>query len=289
MTTTETKANYDAQVASEYDPSLYSPKASVEPIDGLGSINDGLIEQYHELGFLAIDNVFSHQQVEAARAGMSELISGSHPQFHGVQLESFAKSDGKEREPINTEQRELAVRKLMRFVDYNSALRAMAEHQPLLDVVKRLMAGREPKLFQDMALSKPPGGREKPWHQDNAYFQLDPAEPVVGVWIALDQATIANGCMHLIPGTHREGPVVHFHRRDWQICDTQVRHDQAAVPLSPGGLLIFNGLLHHGTPTNHTNQRRRALQYHYAPADVREVDEHTKDHHFGSAGKDVTC
>ena len=56
-----------------------------------------------------------------------------------------------------------------------------------------------------MALLKPPRGREKPWHQDHAYFNLPLDTPIVGVWIALDEATPENGCMHVIPGSHREG------------------------------------------------------------------------------------
>ena len=55
-----------------------------------------------------------------------------------------------------------------------------------MGVVRRII-GEEPMLFQDMALLKPPRvGREKPWHQDHAYFDLELRTRVVGVWIALD-------------------------------------------------------------------------------------------------------
>ena len=151
------------------------------------------------------------------------------------------------------------------------------------------MGNREPKMFQDMALIKPPGGREKPWHQDKAYFNVAVDEPVVGLWIALDEVNVANGCMHMIPGSHREGPIIHFKRRDWQICDTQVRGEQVAVPLQPGGVLIFDGLIHHGTPHNPTDQRRRALQYHYALQDAVWTDEASRLAVYGEEGKDVTC
>jgi len=157
------------------------------------------------------------------------------------------------------------VRKLMGFTKHEPRLDALASAAGLLGIVQRLLAGREPRMFQDMALLKPPRGREKPWHQDNAYFDIAADEPVVGVWIALDAATPANGCMHLVPGSHRAGPTVHFKRRDWQLCDTEVRGKAiVACPLRPGGLLLFNGLTWHGTPANDTDQRRRALQFHYA-------------------------
>ena len=104
-------------------------------------------------------------------------------------------------------------------------------------------------MSQDMALIKPPlVGSEKPWHQDQAYFNIPQGQTVVGVWIALDEAVPENGCMYIIPGSHTEGPVIHFKRRDWQICDTTVAMTAIAVPLKPGGALLFHCLLHHGTP-----------------------------------------
>ena len=114
---------------------------------------------------------------------------------------------------------------------------------------------------------------------------------MIGTWTALDEATIENGCMQFMPGQHKQGPQIHFQRRYWQICDTNILGQKSvAAPLKPGGMLFFSGLLPHGTPHNSSEKRRRALQFHYAPADVSTLpdnDERLK--HFGSEGKDVTC
>lgn len=276
----------DTFAPQPYEATLYQPRQTVDPLRGLDAVNDSLIEQYHQLGFLAVADVFSKAQVEQARAAISELIMGREPGFKGLQFEAAAQSRLAD---MTLAERELAVRKLMGFTAWDERLHALAAHPSLMRLVRRLMGDREPKLFQDMALIKPPGGREKPWHQDKAYFNISVDEPVVGLWIALDDATVENGCMHLIPGSHRDGPVVHFMRRDWQICDTQVRRDQVAVPLKPGGVLIFDGLIHHGTPHNLTDQRRRALQYHYAPSDAVWVNEDNRLAVYGEEGKNVTC
>jgi ectoine hydroxylase-related dioxygenase (phytanoyl-CoA dioxygenase family) len=124
-----------------------------------------------------------------------------------------------------------------------------------------------------MALMKPPlKGSEKPWHQDNAYFDWTPLEGILGVWIALDQATVENGCMQIIPGSQGEGPVPHFHVRDCQLDDRQVDVEHIeVVPLKPGGVLFFAGLIHHGTPANQSASRRRALQFHYAASHCRRM------------------
>src|SRR6266571_1646266 len=110
------------------------------------------------------------------------------------------------------------------------------------------------RMVQDMALLKPPfHGSEKPWHQDTAYFDWTPLGGILGTWIALDEATVENGCMQVIPGSHLDGPAPHFHVRDCQIADQRVQVERAvAIPLKPGGILFFSGLLHHGTPPNTT-------------------------------------
>jgi phytanoyl-CoA hydroxylase len=187
------------------------------------------------------------------------------------------------------DERQDAVRKLMWFMDVEPRLATLARHPRLLAVVGQLL-GATPVLFQDMALLKPPRGREKPWHQDHAYFNFPLGTPVVGVWIALDEATPENGCMRMMPGSHRDGPVIHFQRRDWQICDTEIGGQPVvAVPLRPGGCLLFDGLCRYGTPYNPTDQRRRAVQFHYAPAGAQRTADEERLAIFGSEGKDVEC
>ena len=110
------------------------------------------------------------------------------------------------------------------------------------------------------------------------------------MWIALDEATAENGCMHLLAGGHRDGPIAHFQRRDWQICNTDILGQTlTAVPLKPGGVLVFDSLLPHGTPANVTEQSRRAMQFHYAPAVAGKVTDQDRMAVFGTEGKDVTC
>jgi len=145
-------------------------------------------------------------------------------------------------------------------------------------------------LFQDMALLKPPQGREKPWHQDCAYFNMPLGTMITGVWIALDEATPDNGCLHIIPGSHREGPKHHFKRRDWQICDTdvEVKRD-VTVPLKPGGCLIWHGMTHHGSPTNLSGTRRRALQFHYKPLSTVDIPKEERLGIFGGEMAGAEC
>ncbi len=271
----------------EYAPELYHFDKVADSISGgFDAVTDKDVQYFHDHGYLSIHDAFNPEEVQAALAGMVYLMDGAHPDFRGIQFEP--KLGIKKSELVGDERRD-AIRKLMSYVDYDSRLKAMAEQAGLIDVLTRIM-GEPPQLFQDMALAKPPRiGSEKPWHQDCAYFNLPLGTTVVGVWIALDEATAENGCMHIIPDSHRE-PMVHFKRRDWQICDTHVpAHRDVMVPLKPGGCLLWHGLTHHGSPANLSAKRRRALQLHYKPVSTETLTTQERMAVFGSEGKDVEC
>lgn len=238
---------------------LYQTARTALPVDDLQAVGVEEIQRYHTDGFLAVRRGIENSAVHDAMAGLATLARHDSPA--DIQYERWAEERF---DQLSAEERLDATRKFMSFVEHEARLAAVAYDPTILAVVEALLGGT-PKLFQNMAMIKPPGGgREKPWHQDNAYFHLVPGTPIVGVWIALDEATLDNGCMRVIPGSHHEGPVRHAFLRDLQICDGDVPIDRGvAVPLPPGGLMLFDGLLQHGTPTNVTQTRRRALQFHY--------------------------
>lgn len=83
---------------------------------------------------------------------------------------------------------------------------------------------------------------------------------------------------------------MHFQLRDWQICDTDVESRGAlAVPLESGSCVFFYSLMQHGTAPNRTDQRRRAVQFHYCPASAKLISRETHMAVFGEDGKDVSC
>ena len=254
---------------------------------GFSSVRQTDIDYFHENGYLVIEDAFSSKEINNAIAGMIHLMDGKKPDFRAIQFESKL---AKLKDEMDEKDRRDAIRKIFNFVNHEPRLNALAEHPGLLQVLEQIMNDK-PVLFQDMALVKPPlHGTEKPWHQDCAYFNLAHGTTVVGVWIALDEATNENGCMHIIPGSHNEGPMIHFNRRDWQICDTDVPIARdTTVPLQPGGCLFWHGLLHHGSPVNHSTKRRRALQFHYKPANSDDISTQDRMQMFGSEGKDVDC
>ncbi|HEX3795046.1 MAG TPA: phytanoyl-CoA dioxygenase family protein [Acidimicrobiales bacterium] len=141
----------------------------------------------------------------------------------------------------------------------------------VVDLVAELIAP-DIDVFLSQFIFKTAGAWGQPWHQDSFYFPFEPARPVVGVWLAVTRATLENGCLHVLPGSHDEP--VHTHVPDrrpganhgyYEIID----HDHSeAVPvlMDPGDLLVFDSHLMHRSTDNESEGFRAAMVYHYAAA-----------------------
>lgn len=278
---------FDSLSIADYADDLYLPDREARPIEGLAAWSDAQDDQYREVGFVSVGGVFSEREVQDGLEALVKLAAG--PSLEGMELQFESAARGLV-ESVTPEDRLDYVRKFMWFVKYDERLMAMAYKPVLLQVVRRVL-GAEPEMFQEMALMKPPGiGREKPWHQDHAYFDLPQGTKVVGVWIAMDDADLENGAMVFLAGGHHDGPRPHFQRRDWQICDAQVpKGGKVVAPLPRGGALVFDGLVPHGTPNNLSGRRRRALQFHYVAKGTPRTTREERLAVFGGEGSDVSC
>jgi ectoine hydroxylase-related dioxygenase (phytanoyl-CoA dioxygenase family) len=152
-----------------------------------------------------------------------------------------------------------------------------ARSGPLTDVLVELI-GPDVDCFLSQFIFKNPGAWGQPWHQDSHYFRFDPPRPIVGVWLAVTPATLENGCLHVLPGSHREP--VHHHEPDRRPNANYayveiVDHDMSGstpVPMQPGDLLLFDSHLMHRSTDNGSTGMRAAMVYHYARAGT--VDRH---------------
>ena len=283
---------------------------------------DTLEEKYRRDGLLVFPKAFSKYEVNQLDTAITELTTGQNKEFasrvlelvHSGKIPDFTSGDkipwvqyeaGTDVSPTTLLQPNNArrVRKLMGFVGYDKAIDETVHNLHLEEIVARLLHCQvnELELFQDMALLKPAhNGREKPWHQDKAYFDIGLETPVVGCWIAIDEATCENGCMRMLRGGHVKGPKMHFVKRDYQICDDDVLLsfsnltdcDVVAVPLPAGGLVLFDGMLPHGTPTNTTSKARRALQFHWVKRGALRVGRDKqggRTQTFGGTAHGLTC
>ncbi len=155
---------------------------------------------------------------------------------------------------------------------------SFATSTPVVDLVADLI---EPDIdvFLSQFIFKTSGAWGQPWHQDSFYFPFEPAQPVVGVWLAVTEATLESGCLHVLPGSHTEP--VHRHVPDrrpganhgyFEIVDHDMQ-DSEAVLMRPGDLLVFDSHLMHCSTDNESDSIRAAMVFHYAAAGTTDHSE----------------
>jgi ectoine hydroxylase-related dioxygenase (phytanoyl-CoA dioxygenase family) len=149
----------------------------------------------------------------------------------------------------------------------------------LLPILTGLLGTDDVDCFLSQFIFKNPGAWGQPWHQDSYYFPFEPARPIVGLWLAVTEATLANGCLHVLPGSH--GEPIHEHIPDrrpganygyMEIVD----HDmdgQVPVLMAPGDLLVFDSHLMHRSTDNTSSGIRAAMVFHVAAAGTTDKTE----------------
>ncbi len=147
-----------------------------------------------------------------------------------------------------------------------------AQQANLLSIVNQLIDD-SPVLRQTMLYFKPPGGRGQGLHQDQQYITTD---PLIGVWIALEESDKAVGQMIVVPGSHKFGHLP-VQEADTSVSFTPVQSEipaeasKVGVNMKPGDALFFDGKTLHGSYLNTTKARwRRSFICHY-------VGEHAVD------------
>jgi len=138
------------------------------------------------------------------------------------------------------------------------------------------------KCMQSMLFVKPPGFQGQAWHQDEVYIPTRDRS-LIGAWIAMDDATVENGCLWVVPGSHRHGYMYpqreHENPDEFDFAPESHGFDESEeipVEVKAGAVVFFNGYLLHRSRKNRSNIYRRALVNHYCnawsllPWDVRE-------------------
>jgi phytanoyl-CoA hydroxylase len=138
------------------------------------------------------------------------------------------------------------------------------------------LIGEDARLYWDQAVYKKPGSPEEfPWHQDNGYAFLEPQQYLT-CWVALNDATLDNGCPWVMPRLHRMGTLEHHVTRLGYACLTPPVEGALAVPAAKGDIVVFSSLTPHRTGPNLTGEVRKSYILQYA-GDGARVRRSTED------------
>jgi len=205
---------------------------------------------YEENGYVHARGVFRERELEELRAavdGMLGAVAGSeHDANH-----AWAEADKE------------TVLKGFHNLQYHDAafLRAVA-HPPLVATLVELL-GPNVQLHHTKMLVKPPErGAPFPMHQDYPYFPHE-RHTVLAASIHLDDADEENGCLRVVPGTHKLGPL-EFHGHGHVVDEDEYPLERGTpVPARAGDVVIFNYLTVHGSGVNTSTRTRRNLLFQY--------------------------
>lgn len=140
---------------------------------------------------------------------------------------------------------------------------------PALGAMLKQLEGSDFRVWHDQALIKEPYGNPTAWHLDNPYWSFSSPHSL-SIWIALEPATLENGCMWFVPGSHKlatyDNVGIGMNMGAlFNVYPAMRDIDPVAVPMQPGDCSFHNGLTAHGAGANMTRQRRIAMTCAYMP------------------------
>ena len=149
----------------------------------------------------------------------------------------------------------------------------LARDREIVDLVSGVV-GDDVILWGCHVFCKPAGiGYETPWHQDGHYWPIRPLATCTA-WVALEPSTEENGCLRVIPGSHRDHQLHEHLHEDRQDLTLQQRlaagsfdeGSAVSLQLQPGQMSLHDVYMIHGAAANTSTQRRTGVALRYMPA-----------------------
>jgi ectoine hydroxylase-related dioxygenase (phytanoyl-CoA dioxygenase family) len=221
---------------------------------------------FEDNGYLVLHDALNQDEVAELRAEATSICRGERGPISGA-------------EPSNGSIDETEEQTLSRYLcihfphKISDLMHRYMSHPAIVDVLTAII-GPDVKCMQSMLFIKSAGKPGQAWHQDEDFIPTRD-RTLTGAWIALDDATTENGCLWVIPGSHKPGVLwamreqtdPRFDCTDESYGFPYSDEDAVAVEVKAGSVVFFNGYLLHRSLPNHTDRGyRRALVNHYMSA-----------------------
>ena len=233
------------------------------------------MDQFREHGYTSLQYLFSGDECLALQLEVER--------FKRDGLGRNVRTDGDGETHSDTH----ANHQVIPLYDKSALLRALPFEERVVGLIRQLIG--EPFLLHlDQMFLKPArSGTGTDWHQDNAYFKIRDPMKGVAMWVAIHDATVANGTLRVIPGSFRER---YDHERDphsdHHIHCRPPEKRAVAIEVPAGGAVFFCYGCAHSTGDNTTNRERAGMAFHflrtdYATQDVTSPDRECRPHLCG--------
>lgn len=246
-----------------------------------GSLTREQVDAYDTEGYLVLPGLLDHQDLATVRAALTEKVD----MIAGELLTAGLIEDVLADEPFETRLARLFDGlDAQDFLKYGRSWRdrivgyhTLMSNPKILDAVESLIG---PEIFSNPVYNVRPkvpriAAGAVPWHQDKSYWPDANSNPVITVWIAFVDATLENGCLHVIPRTQRE-KVHAFQQEDrsgagfleLRLAEVGIPQSrQKALPVRAGDAILFNDRLVHSSTPNNSSSVRWSVDLRYQPTD----------------------
>ena len=225
-------------------------------------LSQAQIDQYQSQGFLVIEDFLEAHELADWREQVEEAVHQrlTAPKTEGWDLTNQA-------DPENYYARVFT--QCIKLADTHPGVRRLIFDERIGQMAGELAGVDGIRIWHDQALIKPPYGNPTGWHLDNPYWSFS-SPNALSIWVALDDATLENGCLYYLPGTHlsgRTGSVgIGQNLGDlFKVYPDWMEIAPAACPCPAGSAVFHNGLTAHGAGANMTNRPRRAMTCAFMP------------------------
>lgn len=160
------------------------------------------------------------------------------------------------------------LRKLDNPAYHRPVFQGLAKDPRLVALVEAIIGPGVTVYFSQIFFKPPEGGGPKPVHQDNYYFGPKNRDEMVTAWVALDEATVENGCLYYGEGTNLGAIVPHTAppNEPFNLLipdEVAARQIMTAAPVPKGGVSFHHGNTYHQSGRNTSSRWRRAVAFHY--------------------------
>jgi len=245
------------------------------------------VDRFRRDGYLKFRQVIDDDDLEDLRVALDRTIAEELGREDATGLPpEFAFGHDRKNAPWRE-----GTRPIHQFVNM---WKVVPEYRDVLDnasitgAVRDLMSVKRVRLWHDQVISKPPGdNRHFAMHHDFYFWPLDRPR-MISCWLALDDATVDNGCMHVVPGSHRDprfqprgcdlSPDIHLSPTPMGPGEPCCLYDEVRtwgadratpVELKAGECMFHHCLNYHLTPENRTDRQRRAFVMIFMPDGTR--------------------
>ena len=251
-----------------------------------GSLTADQVDFYNTQGYLVLERLLDNAELEPARTAMSAKVD----MIANELLRAGKITDPLKHRPFPNRLAELFTGLTDQdFLNFGRSWRdripgyfILMSNPKILDAVQSLIGS---EIFANPVYNVRPkvpkvAAGAVPWHQDKSYWPDANSNPVITVWIPLVDATPVNGCLHLIPGTHKKRVIPHFKESQTGTSYLALSDEVATgkkvvvLPVPAGSAILFNDRLLHMSTPNNSDHVRWSVDLRYQPSDQDPMPQH---------------